>query len=186
MNELSSNENSFLVFDFGGCLITNPKEMGELVDMYNKTYKSEGEWSGGPTNSKFINYFTKKYESTKLRILRYHSYKPAIGLVIPTQYGSAYISYSAITKRPNSVLLHLISPSFDFGKDIVRFRPIPESDNIRFDDKGIVDAMVSISTEIYQSGRSLIKSIGFLDLNHIISKYPERCVIDLDVLNQQG
>lgn len=180
MNEMSSNEDAFIGFVYGNFMIKSPNEISDLVRVYKETYESEKEWSGGPTNSKFREFFKKNYEVGKPQLKL--TYKPNIGLLIPTRYGSAYLSYSAISKKTHSVKLGLVSmSSLMMGKEIVT--NFEDSSNYmsfaNSEDSNIVHHILKISESIYNKNMSLMNTISYLDLHHITNQYPKNCFQDI-------
>lgn len=52
---------------FRSLLIRNENEIKYLIDLYEKTKEKNKEWSGGPVNREFDNYFIGKYKPSLRR-----------------------------------------------------------------------------------------------------------------------
>lgn len=112
--------NAQLGFSFGKKLITDKSEINDLIKEYNRTYNKNNEWSGGPVNTEFIEYFREKYGIGDRK-----DWKPTISLIIDIKDFSKFsIGYSIITKLP------VVSGSwaYETGEDV------PDQDDLKAED----------------------------------------------------
>jgi hypothetical protein len=102
----------FISFYFRSLLIRNEKEIKYLIDLYKKTKEKNKEWSGGPVNREFDNYFIGKYKPSLSRVWDQNPSKPSIGLTLETDYGFFHSSFTIKDHIPYS---HISKP-FDNKK----------------------------------------------------------------------
>lgn len=114
----------FIAFNYRKILIKDIEEIKNLISIYNETYISEKEWSGGPINRKFDDFFINKYKKVlgDLPNFKYNNpYKPEISIVFDTDYGFYHIGFSIRNKKMSSIY----STTFDientneFNKEII-------------------------------------------------------------------
>ena len=142
-----------MAFEFANKEFIYIDEAKSLIEIYNNTYKKNKEWSGGPVNDTFINYFSNKY---KVRIyksdahLYIYPWKPKINLIIETELGDYRIGYSIKDKKANSI---------DFNGEI-------ETDEITKQkvQSGIVKY---INDKIYDTDLTIDETINLLKLKVI-------------------
>lgn len=90
-----------IAFEFCDERITNPEEIRNLIDMYNQTVIESDQWSGGPVNDEFVEYWNN---SGKKKRASRKNWKPCIELIIQTDdYGKMIIGFSIINKKVSKV-----------------------------------------------------------------------------------
>lgn len=90
-----------IAFEFCDQRITDPNEIKHLIDMYNQTVIESDQWSGGPVNNEFIEYWNN---SGKKKKASRNNWKPCIELIIQTDdYGKMIIGFSIINKKVSKI-----------------------------------------------------------------------------------
>jgi hypothetical protein len=126
-------------------MITDTSEIKDLIQEYNRTYNKNNEWSGGPVNIEFINYFYEKYGVGDRK-----DWKPTISLIIDIKDFSRFsIGYSIINRLP------VVSGSWNYemGEDI------PDQDSLKAED------IFWFMDTFYSNKISLDETIDSLSLN---------------------
>ncbi len=91
-----------MYFEFGNWTIEDPEEIKMLINKYNETVINSDQWSGGPPNEAFVEFWNKRYKD-KYPVTR-KNWKPTIRLNIRTaNYGHCYVGFSPITKESGTM-----------------------------------------------------------------------------------
>jgi hypothetical protein len=158
----------FIAFGFRKLLIKDKEEINNLINLYNKTYKSEGEWCGGPINRKFDMLFSQKYknENSERNFSYTNPYKPEIALVFCTDYGYYHIGFSVKSKKVCS----LYSTTFDinqkeeFEKEIVNLQGLETTSSTDYYYNKVIDEM-RIILNLFYNKKTLKEVSDYLNLN---------------------
>ncbi len=130
----------FISFYFRSLLIRNENEIKYLIDLYEKTKEKNKEWSGGPVNREFDNYFIGKYKPSLSRAYDQNPSKPSIGLTLETDYGFFHSSFTI----KNHISYSYIHKPFDnknlFNQNIIDIFRVGVSKN----DSDLVKSMSKI------------------------------------------
>jgi hypothetical protein len=92
-----------IAFEFDKGLTTDIEEIEMFINKYNQTVNSSGQWSGGPVNTEFVNFWNDYYKDDR-KPATTKAWKPTVSLLIQTpDYGTLVIGYSPISKLPATV-----------------------------------------------------------------------------------
>jgi len=138
-----------MAFEFDKGLTTDVEEIKMFINKYNQTVNSSGQWSGGPVNQEFINFWNEYYKGDRRPASR-KSLKPTVSLLIQTSgYGTLMIGYSPITKKP--VMINWGGIKFD--------------EPTAYDERVMSEILKYAKEEIYKKGLNIDETIDFLQLN---------------------
>ena len=116
----------FISFEYRDILIKDKKDIKYLIEYYNKTYNENNEWSGGPVNREFDNYFIDKYKEVLGDIFEFKTnpWKPSFKIVFKTDYGYLPIGFYLINKKVYTTYTNTISleESEKMESDIIRLK----------------------------------------------------------------
>ena len=137
-----------MAFEFDKGLTTDVEEIKMFINKYNQTVNSSGQWSGGPVNTEFVNFWNDYYKGDR-RPATKKAFKPSICLLIKTpDYGTLVIGYSPITKKP--VMINWGGVQFD--------------EPTNYDEKVMDEILKYAKEEIYKKGLTIDETIDFLQL----------------------
>lgn len=137
-----------MAFEFDKGLTTDLEEIKMFINKYNQTVNSSGQWSGGPVNKEFVDFWNEYYKGDR-RPATTNAWKPTVSLLIQTpDYGTLVIGYSPITKLPSMI---------NWGG--VKF------DNATSYDKMVMNEILKYAKEeIYKKDLTIYQAIDFLQL----------------------
>lgn len=137
----------FIAFEYRDILIKDIKDIKDLIEYYNKTYNENNEWSGGPVNKDFDNYFIDKYKKILGDIFEFKSkpWKPSFKIIFKTDYGYLPVGFSLISKKVYTTYANTISLE-EFEKmesDIIRLKKCEVSKRLDTYSNLVISEMIS-------------------------------------------
>lgn len=152
----------FISFNYRDLLIKDKDEILELIKVYNKLSKEDGEWVGGPVSKKFDKYFIDKYKPILgdiLNFLNNNPWKPQLGLTIDTDYGFNQIGFSF----KNSEMVSIYSSPFDR----------------KYKDEFLKNDIITLKEKDFNSGSDKYESHVLSEMNKILNSFWKKSINDL-------